>query len=46
MTFSNDDAYDRGDPKRSDYVGKVVCALCAAPPGRHYTDCPEVVMSR
>ena len=43
--MNDDDAYDPGDPKRSDYTGPVVCALCAGR-GGHYSDCPEMVMSR
>ena len=36
----SDDAYDYGDPKRSDYLPQV-CVLCGAT-GLHYSDCFEV----
>ena len=37
----SDDAYDYGDPKRSDYSGATICVLCGAT-GLHYSDCFEV----
>lgn len=39
MTFSNDDAYDHGDPKRSDYRETPPCDFCGGRRG-HYVDCP------
>jgi hypothetical protein len=39
--MDNDNAYDYGDPKRSDYTGPVICVLCGGH-GQHYADCWEV----
>lgn len=37
----SDEAYDPGDPKRSDYREPRTCALCGGING-HYSNCIEV----
>lgn len=39
--LSEDDAYDPGDPKRSDYSASETCSLCLGTFGRHYESCPN-----
>lgn len=41
MSDFQNEAYDAGDPKRSDYTPAVVCVFCLGR-GGHYSDCIEV----
>lgn len=41
MSAYDDDAYEPGDPKRSDYREPQVCSICLGVAG-HYPECVEV----
>jgi hypothetical protein len=41
MSAYDDDAYEPGDPKRSDYSEPRVCVSCSGI-GGHYPECMEV----